>query len=81
MANIHELKTWPQFFEAIVRQTKTFELRKDDRNFEVGDILELNEYDPNSETFTGRYEHRRVTYKLDGGEFGLKKGFCVLGIK
>ena len=42
---IHELKTWPQFFDSIVDGTKTFELRKDDRGFEVGDAVLLRECD------------------------------------
>ena len=38
---IHELKTWPQFWPALCDGSKTFELRKNDRGFEVGDILIL----------------------------------------
>jgi hypothetical protein len=47
----HELKTWPQFFEATRRGHKKFELRRDDRpeGFQVGDELFLREWDPNQE--------------------------------
>ena len=37
----HELKTDPQVFDDVVSGRKTFEIRKDDRGFEVGDLLKL----------------------------------------
>jgi len=42
----HELKTWPEFFEATRRGQKKFELRRDDRpeGFQVGDELLLREF-------------------------------------
>lgn len=46
---IHPLKTWPNFFELIESGVKTFELRKNDRNYRAGDILFLQEWDPSGE--------------------------------
>lgn len=43
---IHELKTWPRFFEAIKTGRKTFEVRKDDRGFMPGHTLKLREWVP-----------------------------------
>lgn len=43
---IHDLKCWPQYFWSVVRGEKPFEIRKNDRNFKVGDYLGLQEYDP-----------------------------------
>lgn len=40
---IHELKTDPKVFEDIISNGKNFELRKNDRNFQVGDLLILKE--------------------------------------
>lgn len=78
---IHELKTWPQFFDAIVDGTKTFELRKDDRGFQVGDVLHLREYDIANGKYTGRQLCRIVLYKLNAASFsGIKKGYCILGL-
>ena len=34
---IHALKTLPEYFEAVLENKKTFELRKNDRDFKVGD--------------------------------------------
>ena len=42
----HELKTWPEFFEAVRERKKTFELRHNDRNYKVSDHLRLREFDP-----------------------------------
>jgi len=33
----HRLKTWPQYFEAVLKGTKRFDIRVDDRDFAVGD--------------------------------------------
>lgn len=43
---IHELKTWPEFFDAVKRGEKTFEVRRDDRGFQVGDTLRLVRWQP-----------------------------------
>lgn len=43
---IHELKTWPRFFEAVKTGRKTFEVRRDDRGFMPEDTLKLREWIP-----------------------------------
>jgi hypothetical protein len=69
-SKLHELKTWPQFFDAIVDRSKAFELRVDDRNFAVGDRLLLREWDPEvsgrntDDHYTGREMIVDVTYIL-----------------
>jgi len=85
----HELKTWPDFFQAIERGEKTFEVRKNDRGFQKGDVLRLREWDPRKRTvslsgpgdYTGNAFSVRVTYVLHGEAFGVMDGFAVLGIK
>lgn len=42
----HVLKTWPGPFAAVRDGLKTFEWRRDDRGYEVGDVLRLREWDP-----------------------------------
>ena len=42
----HNLKTWPSFFQAVKSKIKPFEIRENDRNFEVGDTLILEEFSP-----------------------------------
>lgn len=75
----HYLKTWPEPFAAIVDGRKTFEVRVNDRGFEVGDRLILQEYNPGSAEFTGAYVIVKVTYLLQG-VFGLPPDVCVMGI-
>ena len=78
---VHQLKTWPIFFEAVLNGTKTFEFRLNDRNFQVGDKLDLMEYDPDAEGYTGRHCHRFVSYVLDANPFFDFKGHVILGLK
>lgn len=82
----HELKVLPEYFKAIVDETKTFEVRKNDRNFSAGDTLVLHEYEPrilNKETgnfYTGNMCEVEVCYFLDNFP-GIQDGYCVMGIK
>lgn len=76
---MHELKIRPKFFEAVISGKKTFEIRKNDRNFKVGDCILLKEYGKKS-GFTGRNAMFDITYVMTDTEF-VKKGFAVLGIK
>ncbi len=76
----HELKTWPQYFDAIVRGIKTLEVRKFDRNFAAGDRLRLREWDPTTGHYTGNEELRDVSYLMSGGPW-MKDGMCAMAIK
>lgn len=76
---VHELKTWPKFFRAIVDGEKTFEVRKDDRGFAVGDALWLREWNPDTKRYGAGYV-RRVCYVLKGGQFGVEPGYAVLAL-
>lgn len=42
----HELKIWPQFYKLVAEGSKTFEVRKNDRDFQVGDEVKLKYFDP-----------------------------------
>ncbi len=79
MQTTHELKCLPEQFRAITRGVKTFEVRRNDRNFQVGDILHLNEWILEWKAYTGAFIDRRVTYILQG-EFGLPPDICVMAI-
>lgn len=83
MSETHRLKTWPTYFRAVVSGEKTFEVRRDDRGFQKGDVLELIEHDPDiiaPLALSGRKVTARITYVLTGGQFGIEPGFVVLGL-
>lgn len=42
----HRLKTWPEYYEAMQQNRKPFELRFNDRDFQEGDKLILEEFVP-----------------------------------
>ena len=77
---IHELKTWNEYFEEVFMGHKTFEVRKADRPFKKGDILILREWNLKTKQYTGRELARNVSYVLEGGQFGIEKGFMVMAI-
>lgn len=53
----HELKIWPQYYARVADETKTFELRNNDRGFQCGDTVVLNYFDPKHEN-AGMLSHR-----------------------
>jgi hypothetical protein len=89
---VHELKTWPGPFRALLDGFKTFELRRDDRAYAVGDVLLLKEYDPailynighvlDPSNYTGREIRKLVTYRCSLAEWidDAPRGWVVLGI-
>ena len=82
---IHELKIHLKYYKDILSGTKRFEWRKNDRDFQVGDIIQFRIL---GKTLFGR-EHSilgndlfQITYVLkDVPELGLPEGYCVLSIK
>lgn len=88
MAKIHELKTLRGYFQEVLDDNKTFEIRRDDRGFNVGDTLRLREWTFQDENtvdemgvYTGRELSVEVTYIFVGGFYGIKPGYCVMSIK
>lgn len=73
----HHLKTVQPYYAACEIGEKTFELRKDDRNYAVGDILHLYEWDKNRET--GRSHYKQVTYILRDAPY-VPDGYACLAI-
>jgi hypothetical protein len=75
----HELKIWPEHFRAVLSGRKAFELRKDDRGYEEGNLLVLREWEPATQDYTGRQVERKVVHVLRQG-YGLRTGFVGLGL-
>ena len=71
---IHDLKIAPRYMQAQLAGIKNFEIRKNDRDYKVGDRLWLREWD--GQDYTGRKVTVYVTYITD---YGQRDGYVVLG--
>lgn len=82
----HGLKTDPDVFDAVWNGLKTFEIRFNDRDFKVGDWLNLHETKHSGEDmkaglpliYTGRSMLRKVSHVLSG--YGLAEGWVCLSL-
>ncbi len=79
MQKIHEVKILPEYYTAVDKGIKTCELRKDDRGYNVGDLLMLREWQ--NGVYTGRKKMFKITYILRDCGFGLQDGYAILCIK
>jgi len=83
----HEMKSWRQFFEAIIAGEKRHEIRGLDRDFQVGDLVLLREYDETANEYTGRHAHVEITYVTSASHpcalssAALHSDFCILSIR
>ena len=85
----HELKTDPLVFDDVVEGRKPFEIRKDDRGFEWGDVLKLRKTKHTGAEmaagapleYVGPPLYVYVTYILRGPIYGLADGWVILAIK
>ena len=88
MSTVQYLKTDPAVFEASVQGLKKFEIRLNDRNFNIGDVLYLKETKFSGEEmkagkpleYTGRTHTVHVTYILKGG-YGLAPDWVVMTVE
>ena len=83
---LHELKIKHEYLVEIVLGNKTFELRKNDRDYQVGDLIRFIDIKQDSKGDCDIYIDKdtlyRITYVLkDVPEYGLDKDYCILGIK
>ena len=77
----HKLKTWPEYYNAILTGKKKFEIRKNDRDYKVGDTLDLREYDHKTKSYTGNEMNVEVTYILTNDNPFIKiDGFVIMSI-
>ncbi len=57
-------KTWPHFFQLMVDGHKNTDLRLADFDIEKGDVIIFQEWDPQTESYTGR-ELSRIVYNVN----------------
>lgn len=75
----HELKIFPEFFSAVCTGVKRAELRKNDRDYRVGDTLHLLETPRGSCHRTGEFINVKITHIADVGEW--MPGYVLLSIE
>ena len=89
----HDLKCWPEFFDAVADGRLTFQVRKNDRGYQAGDRLVLRKYNPASsfgptylspDGYNANIDRAAkvevdVTYVLSG--WGIEPGYVVMGVK
>ncbi len=77
---LHVLKIKDEYFKQVFLRTKTFELRKDDRDYEVGDLIHFVNAD-GEDFYYGMGNLYQITYILKGvPEYGLQDGYAILSI-
>lgn len=75
----HFLKILPRWFEDVESGKKNFEIRRYDRDFKVGDIICLQEWERGK--YTGREIAKKIQYIYVGdGTYGLSEDYCILGL-
>lgn len=75
---VHQIRLLKSYFEDVANGIKTFELRKNDRGYKKGDILEMMEFTDGK--YTGRAVRVIVTYILEDYT-GIEDGYCIMAIK
>lgn len=80
---IHNIKIWPAYVPAAANGDKPFEIRRDDRDYQVGDHLVQRAFDPIEQNYGSMIVRQLITYVLRGEQaerFGCKPGYCILGL-
>lgn len=79
--DLHKIKIQVKYYFELLQTNKMFEIRKFDRDYKVGDLINFIVIRDNNEAYETN-EVYKITYILsDCEEYGLMKGYCILGIK
>lgn len=82
----HYLKTWPEYFSDLKKGLKDFEVRYNDREFNVGDDVICQEYNPTTKQYSGHTLLFKIKYIASWNDntimgLALKVGYSVLGLE
>ena len=86
---LHELKIKHEYLIEVDRGRKTFELRKNDRDYQVGDLIHFVDIKDTKQNdkcdcdiYIDNNDLYKITYVLKNVEqYGLDKDYCILAIK
>lgn len=73
---VQKLKIMPEFFKAVLNGDKLFEIRRNDRDYQQGQNVELAEWD--GKDYTGRSVLEVITYVTD---YYQQPGYVVFGMR
>ncbi len=80
---VHKLKLSFDYYADSEKGIKTFEIRRNDRDYKVGDVLELREWlwseVQHKGAYTGSVHWKIITYVFDAPEY-LQDGYVCLGV-
>lgn len=84
----HVVKSWSMFYRDIETGERTSDIRENDRRYAVGDTMDLREFDPVKNRYTGRSQFVKITYIQTNksnpcaiSQFALHDDYVVLSIK
>lgn len=70
----HEIKCWPQYYCRVIDGAKTFEIRKNDRGYQPGDMVVMREWNPD---LHGVDDGKTGVYQEPKGYSGRKCSFMI----
>lgn len=76
----HDLKCLPEYFEEVYAGRKKFELRKNDRNYQPGNLVVLREWLPEKGLYSGRRYWAQIGYVLKEFGDGLYSDWCIFDL-
>jgi Domain of unknown function (DUF3850) len=86
----HKVRSWKHLFAPMLAGVKTHDLRKNDRDYKVGDEMLMQEYEPATGLYTGREQLVQITYITGNGKHQnpcavssavLQDGYVILSIR
>jgi ParB family chromosome partitioning protein len=80
MTKTHNLKLDPVIFDEVLAGRKTFEYRINDRDYQPGDLIHLEEFDRATQKYSGRALTFDAGFILYGPDYGLPAGTCIISI-
>lgn len=76
MRQTHHLKIERKYYKAVERGDKKFEIRRNDRNYRVGDIVYFNEVHWGIKT-GNESDWYEIKYVMRGGKYGLHRDYVI----
>ncbi len=73
----HDKKVWLEYYVPLFQGIKKFELRKNDCDYQEGDLVTLRAWDNKKEQYMGSSFQIKIKYIIHGPKFGLKDGYCI----